>query len=63
MTLSLSQSILDAQRQAIPVPKPRCSACQRIGLPILLLRTAYAPSPKTLSTRNLPNYNGVAGIP
>ena len=63
MTLSLSQSILDAQRQAIPVPSPRCAACQRSGLPILLLRTAYAPTPKTLSTRNLPNYNGVAGIP
>ena len=50
--MSISKAIDLTMRQAIPNPASTCNACQRSGLPILLLRTAYAPHPrKTQSYR------------
>lgn len=43
--MSISKTIDVAMRQAVPNPDFTCNACERSGLPILLLRRAYAPHP------------------
>ncbi|WP_177339534.1 T6SS effector BTH_I2691 family protein [Pseudomonas sp. Leaf58] len=45
--MSISKAIHLAVQEAIPDTYGRCNACERSGLPILLLREAYAPRPDT----------------
>ncbi|MHA6198513.1 T6SS effector BTH_I2691 family protein [Pseudomonas wadenswilerensis] len=53
---SLARSLDTIIDTADPVPVEFCSTCQRIGLPILPLRTAYAPRP--LESQALPLTRG-----
>ena len=41
----MSTTLNIATSQALPVPPNTCRTCERIGLPILPLRAAYAPEP------------------
>lgn len=45
--MSISKAIHIAMQEEIPNPYGTCNACERSGLPILLLREAYAPRPDT----------------
>ncbi|MFJ4153253.1 T6SS effector BTH_I2691 family protein [Pseudomonas sp. NPDC089752] len=44
--MSISQTISIVTQEEIPNPYGTCNACERSGLPILLLREAYAPHPQ-----------------
>ncbi|MFJ4344230.1 T6SS effector BTH_I2691 family protein [Pseudomonas sp. NPDC089401] len=44
--MSISKAISIAMQEEIPNPYGTCNACERSGLPILLLREAYAPRPR-----------------
>ncbi|MBK5001111.1 hypothetical protein IAE37_003387 [Pseudomonas sp. S31] len=44
--MSISKAIRIAMAEEIPNPYGTCNACERSGLPILLLREAYAPHPR-----------------
>ncbi len=44
--MSISKAIHIAMQEEIPNPYGNCNACERSGLPILLLREAYAPHPR-----------------
>ncbi|MFV3328094.1 toxin VasX, partial [Pseudomonas sp. NY15372] len=61
--MSISKSIIIAMRQAIPNPNGACNACERSGLPILLLRTAYAPRPRATTALPLARNTEVAAVP
>jgi len=43
--MSLSTTLARTINHAAPNPTDACNACERMGLPILPLRAAYAPSP------------------
>ncbi|MBF8709497.1 hypothetical protein IR016_25740, partial [Pseudomonas putida] len=45
--MSISKTIHIAMQEEIPNTYGTCNACGRSGLPILLLREAYAPRPDT----------------
>ncbi|MFV7433987.1 MULTISPECIES: T6SS effector BTH_I2691 family protein [Pseudomonas] len=45
--MSISKAIHIAMQEEIPNTYGTCNACERSGLPILLLREAYAPRPDT----------------
>ncbi|MDM3887206.1 T6SS effector BTH_I2691 family protein, partial [Pseudomonas sp. BCRC 81390] len=45
--MSISKAIHIAMQEEIPNTYGRCHFCERSGLPILLLREAYAPRPDT----------------
>ncbi|MGN8249941.1 T6SS effector BTH_I2691 family protein [Pseudomonas sp. SMV7] len=45
--MSISKAIHIAMQEEIPNTYGHCNACGRLGLPILLLREAYAPRPDT----------------
>lgn len=44
--MGISKAISIAMQEEIPNPYGTCNACERSGLPILLLREAYAPHPQ-----------------
>ncbi|MDR0277591.1 MAG: hypothetical protein LBJ37_06885 [Paucimonas sp.] len=52
----MSNDLLIASREAMPIPVRTCRACERVGLPILPLRAAYAPEP--WNTQALPLTQG-----
>ncbi|MHA6196353.1 T6SS effector BTH_I2691 family protein [Pseudomonas wadenswilerensis] len=41
----MSELLYRASNEAMPIPVRTCRACERVGLPILPLRAAYAPEP------------------
>ncbi|MHA6194124.1 T6SS effector BTH_I2691 family protein [Pseudomonas wadenswilerensis] len=41
----MSELLYKASNEAMPIPVRTCRACERVGLPILPLRAAYAPEP------------------
>lgn len=45
--MSISKSVRIAMQEEIPNTDGSCNACERSGLPIMLLREAYAPRPDT----------------
>ncbi|MFJ4345476.1 T6SS effector BTH_I2691 family protein [Pseudomonas sp. NPDC089401] len=48
--MGISKAISIAMQEEIPNPYGTCNACERSGLPILLLREAYAPHPQDTKT-------------
>lgn len=61
--MSISKAIDLTMRQAIPNPASTCNACQRSGLPILLLRTAYAPHPRKTQSYRLAADSEITYVP
>ena len=61
--MSVSTTLSWAIRHAVPNPTGTCNACERTGLPILPLRTAYAPKPTATSKRPLAGGGDLAAVP
>jgi len=61
--MSISTTLGWAMRHAVPNPTGTCKACERTGLPILPLRSAYAPAPTATSKRPLAGGGDLAAVP
>ncbi|MFK0314263.1 T6SS effector BTH_I2691 family protein, partial [Pseudomonas sp. NPDC090233] len=61
--MSISNAIDLATRQAITNPQLTCNTCRRSGLPILLLRTAYAPHPRKTQSYRLAVDSEITHLP
>ncbi|WP_367352272.1 T6SS effector BTH_I2691 family protein [Achromobacter animicus] len=61
--MSISTILGQTIRHAVPNPTGTCKACERTGLPILPLRSAYAPMPTATSKRPLAGGGDLAAVP
>jgi len=61
--MSVSTTLGRAIRHAVPNPTDACKACERTGLPILPLRSAYAPTPTATSKRPFAGGGDLVAVP
>lgn len=61
--MSVSTTLGQAMRHAVPNPTDTCKACERTGLPILPLRSAYAPTPTATSKRPFDGGGDLVAVP
>ncbi|TDJ76069.1 hypothetical protein E2H86_13105 [Pseudomonas putida] len=61
--MSISKAIHIAMQEEIPNPHGTCKACERSGLPILLLREAYAPHPRDTKSYLVAHDSGITHVP
>ncbi|QCI12068.1 hypothetical protein E6B08_12180 [Pseudomonas putida] len=61
--MGISKAIHIAMQEEIPNPYGTCNACERSGLPILLLREAYAPNPRDTTSYLVAHGSEITHVP